>query len=347
MISVIIAGGSGTRLWPLSTPDYPKHLLSLTNERSLLQNSLDRVSDLSDSDKTFIITEASHAHHVRDQLSELPKDNLLIEPARRGTSNCVLLAMRHVNKLGLPADEPIAILWADHLIRDENGFKRTFKRASRLTQKYKKVVFIGAEPSYPSTGFGYMEHGQEIDNEPETFELLRFHEKPDHATADKYFESGRFFWNMGYLVTTLESFEEAVETYAPHFWQTYQQLLAADDLEAAYLKLESDALDYAFSERVKGALVIPGSFDWTDVGSFGDLHDISVHDKEGNYTHGESIVLDGVTNSYIHTQGGIPLAVVGLDNVVVIQSEHGILVTNKNFAQKVGDVSKKLQQAKD
>ena len=344
MISVIIAGGSGTRLWPLSTPDYPKHLLKLTNENSLLQNSVERARRLSANQDIFVIPESSHSHHVQEQLPDLPTDNLLIEPARKGTANCALMAMQHIKKLGLPSDEPIAIMWADQLIRDEQGFSKTFEHAGRLAKQYQKVVFIGAEPSYPSTGFGYMEHGQEIDGESDAYELVSFHEKPDHATAEKYFSSGKFFWNMGNLVTTLETFEESIQAYSPDFWRDYQKLLGSDNLQETYLSLEPDAIDYAFSEKVKGAIVIPGSFDWADIGSFGDLHSISVQDEAGNYVNGENIVLDGVTNSYIHNKNGLPTAIIGLDNVVVIHSEHGILVTNKNFAQKVGDVSKRLKK---
>ncbi len=344
MISVIIAGGSGTRLWPLSTPDYPKHLLSLTNNRSLLQNTVDRIRKLTTDEKIFIIPEASHSHHVEEQLPDFPKDHLLIEPGRRGTASCVLLAMQHIKKLGLPADEPIAILWADHLIRDENGFNNTFQHASELAKKHSKVVFIGAEPSYPSTGFGYMEHGSRFEGEADTYELVKFHEKPDHITAEKYFSSGRFFWNMGYLVTTLDTFEKAVEKDSPDYWKAYQKLLAAEDPNKAYMELESIAVDYAFSEKVKGALVIPGSFDWTDIGSFGDLHNISVQDAHGNFVKGEQVAMEGVSNSYVHNHNDVPIAVIGLDNVVVIHTEHGILVTNKNFAQQVGEVSKRFNK---
>jgi len=343
MIAVIIAGGSGTRLWPLSTPDYPKHLLRLANDDSLLQNTLVRARKLSDDSKIFVITDASHSHHVIEQLADFNSDQILSEPARRGTASCVLFAMQHIKQLGLDANEPIVFLWADHLIRDEKGFVTSFKWAGRLAKKYGKVVFIGAEPHYPSTGFGYMEHNKKFDSEENVYELASFHEKPDVATARKYFASGRFFWNMGYLVTTLAVFESTVQTYSRKYFKAYKSLLSAKDITRAYLALKSDAVDYVFSEKIKGALVIPGNFDWVDIGSFKDLHEVSTQDEIGNHTKGQSIEIENTTNSYIHNNTDVPVAVIGLDNVVVVNTVNGLLVTNKNYAQKVGDVAKRLQ----
>jgi len=344
MIVVIIAGGSGTRLWPLSTPEYPKHLLRLANEDSLIQNTLTRARKLTEDDKIFVITDSSHEHHVVEQLHDFKRDHILSEPARRGTASCVLYAMQQVKSLNLDEKEPVVFLWADHLIRDHKGFVTSFKWAARLAKKYDKVVFIGAEPTYPSTGFGYMEHGDKFDNEESVYELAKFHEKPDGPTARKYYTSGRFFWNMGYLVTSLSSFEKVIAEYSPTYFQAYQNLCAATDIKKAYLDLENIAVDYVFSEKIKGALVIPGSFDWVDIGSFKDLHEISPQDDNGNHTKGVNVELENTTNSYVQNDLEVPVAVIGLDNVVVVNTPHGILVTNKNYAQKVGDVAKRLQK---
>ena len=343
MIVVIIAGGSGTRLWPLSTPAYPKHLLRLADNDSLLQNTLGRARKLTEDEKIFVITDASHSHHVVEQLSDIESTHILCEPARRGTANCVLYAMQHIRAQGLDENEPVVFLWADHLIRDQKGFITSFKWAARLAKKHHKVVFIGAEPTYPSTGFGYMEHGEKFDGEENVYVLDNFHEKPDAPTARKYFTSGKFFWNMGYIVTTLSDFEETSRTYAPDYFAAYEELCAAKDVSKAYLELESVAVDYVFSEKIKGALVIPGNFDWVDIGSFKDLHEISVQDDNGNHVKGMAIELESTTNSYVHNDTPVPVAVIGLDNVVVVSTANGILVTNKNYAQKVGDVGKRLQ----
>lgn len=342
MIVVIIAGGSGTRLWPLSTVNYPKHLLKLTNERSLLQNTYDRVGELAD--EVFVVPEASHAEHVYDQLPAVPKKNILVEPARRGTASCVIWALSEIKKREY-SNQTILFLWADHLIRDKRGFCAAVRQADELAEKLEKLVFMGVEPTYPSTGFGYIKKGERLANGfKNVHELEKFVEKPDYDTAEAYFESGEYLWNMGYLIGTLSTFERDIEGYAPRLWEDYQKLLAADKVQKIYESLEPEAIDTALSEKVPDALVVPGTFDWADVGSFQDLHSISHQDRDGNHLKGEKIELENVSNSYVRNEGATPVVVIGLDNIAVVSTENGILITNKNYAQKVGDIAKKLQR---
>jgi mannose-1-phosphate guanylyltransferase len=346
MIVVIIAGGSGTRLWPLSTPDYPKHLLSLTDENSLLQNTYSRVNQLTEADKIFIVSEASHIDHVYGQLNDAPKENILVEPARRGTASCFLLALNAIKKRGLE-DEAIFFLWADHLIRDVRGFVGTATQAATLTEKLQKIVFIGVEPTFASSGLGYMEKGDRLQNGfKSAFELKKFVEKPDRKTATQYFKSGNYLWNTGYLVSTRSTLEREIQTHAPELWQEYQALLGSDDVTETYLGFESKVIDKALSEKVVDGLVVPATFDWLDVGSFHDLHGASEQDDKGNYAQGENIELEEVSNSYVRNEQELPIAVIGIDNIAVIATKSGILVTNKTYAQKVGDVSKRFNKDK-
>lgn len=346
MITVIIAGGSGTRLWPLSTKNFPKHLLSLTGERSLVQSTYDRVKDLSANDHIFVVSESSHIDHVYEQLAELPKENIICEPARRGTASCVLFALSEIKKRGLK-DQPVLFLWADHLIRDKEGFMASVKSAGKLADEQKKLVFMGVEPSYPSTGFGYIQKGEPLSSDVKNvFNLVQFVEKPDRVTAEHYFQSGEYLWNTGYLTGTVGTFERELEEHAPRLWNDYQALLESKDPNATYLEFVSEPIDTALSEHVPDALVVPGTFDWADVGSFQDLHGISLQDEEGNFTKGDAVALENVTNSYVRNEQELPVAVIGLDNVAVIATKNGILVTNKTHAQKVGDISKRLQEEK-
>jgi mannose-1-phosphate guanylyltransferase len=341
MIVVIIAGGSGTRLWPLSTHNYPKHLLTLMGNRSLVQNTYDRVKNLTDD--IFVVSEASHIKHVYDQLNDTPKKNILVEPARRGTASCVILALSEVKKRKF-SDQPILFLWADHLIRDKQGFISSAKQAAKLAEAHEQLVFMGVEPTYPSTGFGYIQKGERHDNgSKNVFKLEQFVEKPNKAKAEHYFESGEYLWNTGYLTGTLKTFERELQNHAPRLWNDYNKLLEAKNPEAPYMDFESEPIDTALSEHVPDALVVPGSFDWVDVGSFNDLHSISLQDDEGNHIKGDNIELERVSNSYVRNDQELPVAVIGLDNVAVIATENGILVTNQTYAQKVGDVSKRLQ----
>jgi mannose-1-phosphate guanylyltransferase len=344
MIVVIIAGGSGTRLWPLSTSNYPKHLLTLMGDKSLVQNTYNRVKNLTDN--IFVVSEASHIKHVYGQLKEMPKKNILVEPARRGTASCVVFALSEIKKRKFD-DQPILFLWADHLIRDKQGFTSSAKQAAKLAKHHQKLVFMGVEPTYPSTGFGYIQKGEKLENGfKNVFKFKQFVEKPTRAKAEHYFESGEYLWNTGYLTGTIETFEREIEEHSPRLWSDYQKLLDTKKPEKPYMDFQSESIDTALSEHVSDALLVPGTFDWADVGSFNDLHGISIQNDEGNHVKGDNIEMEHVSNSYVRNEQELPLAVIGVDNIAVIATENGILVTNKTYAQKVGDVAKRLQGGK-
>jgi mannose-1-phosphate guanylyltransferase/mannose-6-phosphate isomerase len=341
MIVVIIAGGSGTRLWPLSTPDYPKHLLKLTNDKSLLQNTVERALKVAHKDKVFVMPEESHVAHVYEQLPDMSKDNILVEPDRRGTASCVAWALSEMKKRGYN-EEPIVFLWGDQLIHNTDGFVASVLRAGEVSIEQSKIVFMGIEPTYPSTGFGYIHKGTALEGRVGVFALEKFVEKPQAKVAEQYFASGDYLWNIGNLVGTVRTFEEKMESQAPKMWSRYQCLLKAKDPRQAYLGLEAIALEYEFSESMQDALVMTGNFDWVDLGSFKDLHEISAKDEAGNHVLGEDVILERTTNSYVRKENGVPVAVIGLDNIVVVSTKNGVLVANANFVQSVGEVSKRL-----
>lgn len=341
MIAVIIAGGSGTRLWPLSMPHYPKHLLNLTNEKSLLQNTFERAGMVADN--IFIVSEASHIDEVYAQLPGLAKDNIIVEPGRRGTASCIIAALAKIRS-SQPADEPIIFMHADHHIRDAQGFMDTVLRAGRYSMKYRKLVLLGGEPTYASTGFGYIERGDKAGDGAPIYKVKSFKEKPDHLTAKRYLATGRYLWNMGYFVAPLAVFEVNIEQSAPQLWDNYQKLLAAPDAAVqaqTYLNFTSEPIDTALIEKIDDLLVTPGNFDWIDIGSYPDIHQVSQQDEAGNTLIG-TVETDGVTNSFIRNDGDVPVAVIGLDNIAVVSTPNGILVTSKGHAQKVGDVAKRL-----
>ncbi|MEO5627755.1 MAG: sugar phosphate nucleotidyltransferase [Candidatus Saccharimonadales bacterium] len=344
MIVVIIAGGSGSRLWPLSTPDYPKHLLALNGSGSLLQNTYSRAKKLSQ--KIYIITEASHAHHVKEQLPDLPEANFIIEPARRGTASCIVAGLERISRDN-SASESIAVLSADHYIRDVDGFRHSFKVADKVSKQEGRIVLVGAEPNYPATGFGYIEKGELFDEDAFVFDVHQFKEKPSYEVAKSYVKSGSYLWNCGYFVASIDTFLKNMEQHAPVLAQEYHALKAAKSVKAnhqAYLDFENISIDYALIEKVKDLLVVPAAFDWMDLGSFGDLHKVVESDQSGNHMAGGNIELEDVENSYVRNDDGRPVAVIGLDNVAVINTPNGILVTRKDLGQKVGDVSKRFKK---
>jgi mannose-1-phosphate guanylyltransferase len=224
MIVVIIAGGSGTRLWPLSTQNYPKHLLALTNEKSLLQNTLERVKHVTSLNKVYVVTDASHAQHVVAQMPELDKSKILVEPARRGTASCVALALSSIMK-DSPDDEPVAFFWADHHVRNVDGFALSVLRAGELARETGRLVFIGIEPSYQATGLNYIEVGGALPDQHGAFALKRFTEKPDAAQAKQYIDSGKFLWNSGYLVGMRSTLMEHIRELNPGLYEALKHFV--------------------------------------------------------------------------------------------------------------------------
>ena len=343
MIVVIIAGGSGTRLWPLSKPEYPKHLLKINGDSlSLLQHTYERAKQVSDT--IYVVSEQSHIEHVKDQLSDLPEDAFICEPGRRGTANCIIAALEYIGERH-GADEPIASIAADHYIRDTLGFKHSFQVANDIAVAERRIVLVGVEPDHPATGFGYIEKGALLSNQPFIYNVDSFKEKPDFQTAQRYMRSGKYLWNCGYFVATLNTFKVSMEEHSPELYENYQKLVAATPATYTdeYLGFESVAIDYALIEKVPDLLVVPASFDWMDLGSFGDLAKaIGVNQPNGNYSFGEHIELEDVKNSVVQNFEDKPIAVIGLDNCVVINTPEGLLITRKDLSQKVGDVSKRL-----
>ncbi|HSX00446.1 MAG TPA: mannose-1-phosphate guanylyltransferase [Patescibacteria group bacterium] len=345
MIVVIIAGGSGTRLWPLSTHEYPKQLLTVNGDkRSLLQNAYIRAKKLSDT--VYIVPEQRLTDHIKEQLPELPEDHYIIEPALRGTASCILAAMTYVSKRHDP-DEPMAIVWADQYIRDVDGYVHSFRIAEQTSRNTGRIVLVGIEPTYPSVGLGYIRKDELLDEQNYVFNVHSFTEKPELERAKEFIASGKYLWNAGYFVASVRTLEKSLQQHSPEWYGHYQSLQAAsgsqESFNEAYMQLPSLAIDYALSEKVPNLLVVPASFDWMDLGSFKDLHDVADCDAKGNYTKG-NVEIEEVQNAFIENQEDKPVAVIGLDNVVVVNTPAGILVARKDLSQKVGEVSKRFKK---
>lgn len=341
MIIAIIAGGSGSRLWPLSTPNYPKHLLTIDgDDRSLLQHTYDRARELSDD--VYIVSESSHIDHVREQLPELSQDAFIVEPARRGTANCIVAALAHISKQH-DADEPIAAIHADHYIRDIDGFKHSFKVADDVSRETGRIVLVGVEPDYPATGFGYIQKDDIFDEDHLVYGVKSFKEKPAHDLALEYVNSGNYLWNCGYFVGSVNTFKAKMQQYAPELLANFEKLTQStpETYKDTYLAFESEAIDYALIEKVQDLLVVPASFDWMDLGSFNDLHKAVGGDEQHNHIYGK-VETEEVANSFIQNHDDKPIAVIGMDNVVVVNTPNGLLIARKDLSQKVGDISKRI-----
>lgn len=345
MITVIIAGGSGTRLWPLSTPERPKQLLKLIDDRTMVQQAYDRAKRVSDT--VYVVTEASHSDDLRAQLPDIEDDRFLIEPGRRGTAHCIIFALDYIARHH-DSSEPVAFIHSDHNVRDVDGFAGSFGVAGSISTENNVITLIGIEPSFPSTGFGYIERGSAMDQERGVYSVQSFKEKPDYNTALSYVESGNYLWNCGYFVGSVDVFLQEMEQNAPHLYENYKKLAAMpdhgdDSYNQEYLKLDSQVIDTALIEKASRLAVVSAGFDWMDIGNFKDLHDVVTKDERGNYLKGDNIHSVDVENIYIRNEeADKPVAVIGLDNVVVVNTKDGILVARKDVSARCGDIAKKI-----
>ncbi len=346
MIVVIIAGGSGTRLWPLSTNNFPKQLLKLTNELSMVQNTYERAKLISKD--IYIVPDTSHSNFIKEQLPEVDEDHFVVEPGRRGTANAIVAALAHISKRH-GAEEPIAFIHADHHIRDVQGFTRSFMTAAEVSSSRHEIALIGIEPTYPATGFGYIQRDRELEEYKGVYLVAGFKEKPDFETAKKFMKSGNYLWNCGYFVGSVKTFLKEMAEYAPELKDNFDKLAKLEDntskkYKDTYLSFENEVIDIALIEKSKRLVVVPASFDWMDIGSFKDLHEANESDEHGNHFAGKKIYSQEVENAYIRNEeNNKPVAVIGLDNIVVVNTKDGILVARKDLSHKVGDIAKKIQ----
>lgn len=344
MITVIIAGGSGTRLWPLSTSARPKQLLKLVNDYTMVQNTYNRATTFSK--EIYVVPDESLVKLLKQQLPVLDDEHIISEPGRRGTANCIIAALAHIAKNHPDHDEPIAFISADHQVRDVEGFGRSFIKAGEASKALKEIALIGIEPTFPATGFGYIERGAETSQES-VYEVKSFKEKPDFDTARKYMHAGNYLWNCGYFVGSVNTFLQAMKSSSPALLERYEALMGLDDGTKEYIdtyqSFESDSIDYALIEKAKKLVVTPATFDWMDVGNFKDLHDVNEQDEIGNYICGDKVHMIEVENAYVRNEEEKDIAIIGLDNVVVVNTPDGLLVARKDLAPKVGDIAKKIQ----
>lgn len=344
MIAIIIAGGSGTRLWPLSTEGRPKQFLSIdATGRSLLQKTYDRIKDVVT--QVYIVTSAPIADETRRQMPEIV-DNIVVEPSRRGVANALYLGIRRLLRDGAKPGEPVFVLWSDHLIHDQETFHRTVVEAEAAVRHGAKLVQFGIVPDYPSNQLGYIEKGSSH-GQTNVYEIASWKYQPDQETANRWFETGKYLWNTGYFVSTIDYVLGEIQRESPDSYREYEAIRDASDseLDDVYDAQKGAILDHVLSEKMKGAHVVACTFDWIDIGNYQDLHAVSSHNADANTIRGAAEVMD-VGNSYVMNTTDLPLAVVGLHNVAVVATPDGIVVVDKSQSRKVGDIAKMLQANK-
>jgi mannose-1-phosphate guanylyltransferase len=346
---VILAGGSGTRLWPLSRTARPKQLLDLLGGGSLLRNTLERVRPLVPPERVFILTEQSHADAVRAELAEVPANNVLVEPARRGTAACLALVSLIIQKRA--PDAVWASLHSDALIVDDDAFRRDLDAAFTGAAELPHLFTLGIRPNYPSTQYGYIESADELLQIGDTtvFKVERFVEKPDPVRAAEFVASGRYFWNPGVFVWSARSIAEQFEKLLPSIHdpliplaEGYGSPAFAEAYQRIYPTVPVDTIDTGIMERAPLVSVIPASFGWSDIGSWRELYDALEPDADGNVGRGEHLAID-TTGSLVF--GGRQLiATIGLEDVVVVATDDVVLVCKRERAAEVKQIVEQLER---
>ncbi|GAB4254644.1 mannose-1-phosphate guanylyltransferase/mannose-6-phosphate isomerase [Deferrisoma sp.] len=343
MRAVILAGGSGTRLWPLSRQAFPKQFLALTGERSLLQETVERVRPLV-GENLCVVATRDVAHLVARQLRDLgidPGGRMILEPVGRNTAPAVGLAA-----LATPADEVLLVLPSDHAIRDAAAFREALARGAEVAAAGYLVTF-GITPDRPETGYGYIQAGEPLEGFEGFRKVARFVEKPDRATAERYLAEGGYSWNSGMFAFRAGTILEELDRHAPHVAAGVRGLADAvrsggEIPEAAYAAIPKISIDYAVMERSDRVAVLPVDPGWSDLGSFAALHEISEHDAGRNAVRvGGTAILEDSTGNLVWA-GDKVVALVGVEDAVVVDTPDALLVCRRDRSQDVRKVAEEL-----
>jgi mannose-1-phosphate guanylyltransferase len=343
--AVIMAGGSGTRFWPLSRKRRPKQFLPIAGPRTMLEETAARIRPLVTPSRTYTVADAAQTRTIRRILPRLPRRNLLVEPRARNTAPSLLLATAAVY-LRKP-DAVVAALPSDHLIADAARFRARLDAAAAAADRTGSLVTFGIPPTFPSTGYGYIHFGRTGARRfrgLEFFAVESFREKPDVETAVEFLRSGEYFWNSGMFVWRVDAFAEKLAKHAPEwrvFWDRLLEALrpgrpARSKLAAIFDDMPATSIDYALMERAEGVLVEEGDFGWSDVGAWSSLAGIWGADDSGNSVRGESVILD--SEGTVCYNPGKLTALVGVKDLVIVDSADALLICRKDQDQRVKEI---------
>jgi len=349
MFAVIMAGGRGARFWPRSREKTPKHLLDISSERTMIRETVDRIRPLVPAERTLIVTGKSHAAELISQLPEIPPENILIEPVGRNTAPCIGLAALHI--LRRVPDAVMLVLPSDHRIGDEAEFLRIIQAAAGAASQGDSLVTIGIRPTGPETGYGYIEQGDPFSTSgaDEIYRVRSIREKPPREQAERFLAQGGFSWNSGMFVWKASTIVEAIGRFLPDLGQGLLQIreaLGTDREEAVvkavYTEQRAVSIDYGVMEKAKDVLVIPGAFDWSDLGSWDALWEVSEKDENGNAVRGEFIGVD-TADSLIHSSGKL-IALVGVKDLLVVETKDALLICRRGRSQDVRKIVETLEK---
>jgi mannose-1-phosphate guanylyltransferase len=341
---VIMAGGVGSRFWPLSRKEKPKQFLDILGiGRTLIQQTFDRFIDICPPENFMVVTSEEYVGLVKDQLSEIPSENIIGEPARRNTAPCIAYAANKIKKKNPLAN--IIVTPADHLVIYVEQFKEVIRRSLNFAQNRMALLTIGLKPTRPETGYGYIQVCNECEQLPEGIAKVKtFTEKPDLEMAKVFLDSGEFLWNSGIFIWSVKAIMDAFQKHLPEVFllfdkpEIYNTDGEKDFIREIYMKVNSISIDYGVMEKAENVYVVPADFGWSDLGTWGSLYDYSEKDKNGNVIKGQNVLTYNTKNSIINVSDSRLIVVHGLEKAIVAESDGILLISTLEDEQKIRQI---------
>jgi mannose-1-phosphate guanylyltransferase len=349
LYALIMAGGSGTRLWPASRGSRPKQLLDLLSERTMLQEACHRIEPLVPSEKIFVVTSEAYSDVVRQQIPQVPAANVIGELEGHGTAPCIGLSALYLRRLDPEA--VMAILTADHYIEKADELCRALGAAAQVADEG-HLVTLGIQPNRPATGYGYIERAEKLAQIKglDVYRVEKFTEKPDLTMAQAFVKSGRYYWNSGMFIWKVSAILREFEKLMPPFYAQLMEIDAAlgtaeerSVLERVWPQVGNETIDYGIMERAENVALIPVDIGWSDVGDWTALSDLLPDDGEGNVVVGQHVGL-GTAGCLIHGSRRL-VTTIGLEGMIVVDTEDALLVCPRERAQEVRDLVNKLKES--
>ena len=344
---VVMAGGVGSRFWPMSTTDRPKQFIDvLGTGRTLLQLTLDRFEGIVVPENVWIVTNARYADIVHEQLPDVPRQNILCEPCRRNTAPCIAYVSWRIKKKDPRAN--IVVTPSDHIVMNTNEFRRVMMQCMRFTSETDAILTLGMKPTRPETGYGYIQADLSYSSprNKEIFRVDSFREKPDLATAQQYIKNKSYFWNAGIFIWNVNTIVNAFRIYQPAMSKIFEDMMDVygtdreqAEIDRRFPDCESISVDYAIMEKAEEIFVCPADFGWSDLGTWGSLLMQTKHDMFGNSIIGPNVSVFDTTNCIIHTMNERRVVVQGLDGYIVAEEDGRLLICKLSEEQRIKQFS--------
>ena len=343
---VIMAGGIGSRFWPMSTPECPKQFIDVMGcGRTLIQLTADRFDGVCPRENVWVVTSEKYIDIVREQLPEIPESNILAEPCARNTAPCIVYACWKIKKKHPNAN--VVVTPSDALVINTGEFRRVVEKALRFTDNSSAIVTLGIKPTRPETGYGYIAAGDQIMTDKEIFTVDAFKEKPDRETADRYLAEGNYFWNAGIFVWNVRTITSVMRVYAPGIAQIFDRIFPDfytekenETIKKLFPTCEAISIDYAVMEKAQEIYVLPASFGWSDLETWGALRGLLPQDKSGNATVGADVRLYESKNCIVHTSEEKRVVIQGLDGYIIAEKDNTLLICKLEEEQRIKEFSK-------